>query len=272
MCKKNFLQRTLTSLLSIPILLLSIHYSPWAYFGIFLFIQSCMLIEFYQLAKKNDFPPLKSWGFCCASILYTIAFLVIKKTIAIQYLYTLPALIAFTYILHIYKKKAFTSLTYTLLGILYINIPFCLLHCMAFFQNKYAPKIIISILILLWTNDTGAYIIGSQWGKHKLFFSISPKKTWEGAIGGILLASIASIGIAQYCYSLSTAQWFMLSLVISITGIYGDLIESVFKRSMKIKDSGKIIVGHGGMLDRFDGLLVAIPFILFFFKIIVENF
>ncbi len=270
--KKNLLKRTLTSLIGIPLLIMAISHSSWAYFGVFLLIQSGMLIEFYQLAKKNDFPPLKSWGFCCASILYTVSFLVIKKTIAAQYLYTLPGLVAFTYILHIYQKKAFTSLTYTLLGILYINIPFCLLHCIAFFQNQYTPLLIISILILIWTNDTSAYFVGSQWGKHKLFPSISPKKTWEGAISGILLTSIASIGIGYYIYILSTTQWLLLGFVVSITGIYGDLIESVFKRSMKIKDSGKIILGHGGMLDRFDSLLVAIPFILFFFKIIVENF
>ena len=130
----------------------------------------------------------------------------------------------------------------------------------------YDPLLPLSIFIFLWTNDTGAYCSGSLLGKHKLFPRISPGKTWEGSIGGGILVLIVAAAIGYWCneYStqpptLSIAGWVGLGLVTAVFGTWGDLVESLFKRTMRIKDSGNVLPGHGGMLDRFDSSLLAIP-------------
>ncbi len=138
-------------------------------------------------------------------------------------------------------------------------------------QNKYNPKIIISIFILIWTNDTFAYIVGKSIGKHKLLEKISPKKTIEGFIGGIIFTVLASYIIAKYYIQIkevNTFIWIIIALIVSIFGTIGDLIESKFKRIAGVKDSGKIMPGHGGVLDRLDSIIFAAPIVYSFYQIL----
>ena len=160
----------------------------------------------------------------------------------------------------------------TLSGLFYILLPVSLIPFItnSSLSDGYDPRILLGTLFIIWIYDTGAYIFGSLLGKHKMAPGISPKKSWEGLIGGLVFAFLSSIVIAQYFTLLNQVDWIVLSLIIVLTSTTGDLFESLIKREAGVKDSGKIFPGHGGMLDRFDSVLMAIPFVflyLYLFKI-----
>ena len=157
---------------------------------------------------------------------------------------------------------------------MYIALPFAPLNVLAFHTNvtgsasEYNPILPLSIFIFNWVNDTGAYCTGVLFGKHRLFERISPKKSWEGSIGGAVFCVIAAFVMAHFFPFLSLGVWVGLGLVIVVFGTWGDLTESLLKRTLGIKDSGNILPGHGGMLDRFDSSLMAIPAAVVYFYII----
>ena len=179
-------------------------------------------------------------------------------------------LVSCVYIIKLYKKsehKPFTNIAFTFLGIFYIAIPFALLNIASFENKQYNYQIMWGCLFILWASDTGAYFAGTLLGKNKLFERISPKKTWEGLFGGVVLAAIITYGIAHYFTSLALWQWVTIAAIIIVGGTFGDLVESLLKRSIEIKDSGDALPGHGGFLDRFDGLLISAPFIVAFLEV-----
>ncbi|SFA85619.1 phosphatidate cytidylyltransferase [Flavobacterium swingsii] len=151
----------------------------------------------------------------------------------------------------------------------YIILPFIFIAKISNLEGTFQPKLIIAIFILIWTNDTFAYIVGKSIGKNKLFESISPKKTIEGFVGGVVFAIIASIIISKYYLQMPVYVWIITALIISFFGTIGDLVESKFKRIANVKDSGNIMPGHGGMLDRLDSIIFVAPFLFLFYKIIV---
>ncbi len=151
----------------------------------------------------------------------------------------------------------------------YIILPFVCITKIPMSENGFMPPVIIGIFILIWTNDTFAYIVGKTIGKNKLFAAISPKKTIEGFAGGIIFAAIASILMAKYYFQSPLYIWLITSLLVGFFGTIGDLVESKFKRVANVKDSGNIMPGHGGMLDRLDSIIFAAPFLFLFYKIIV---
>ena len=138
-------------------------------------------------------------------------------------------------------------------------------------MGPYNPKIIIGIFLILWASDTGAYFAGTLFGKRKLFERVSPKKSWEGSVGGAVLSLAFALGVAYFFTELAVWKWVIISILTIVCGTYGDLVESLFKRSMAVKDSGTKLPGHGGFLDRFDGLLLAIPFIIIFLKFFAKS-
>ena len=150
----------------------------------------------------------------------------------------------------------------------YITLPFIFIVKIPYSQNQFTPSIIIAIFILIWTNDTFAYIVGKSLGKNKLLERVSPKKTIEGFIGGVVFAGIASIFIAKYYLNASVLVWIITAFIVSVFGTIGDLIESKFKRLANVKDSGSIMPGHGGILDRLDSIIFVAPFLFLFYKII----
>ncbi len=150
----------------------------------------------------------------------------------------------------------------------YISSGFVFLILMAFNFGDYNPQIILGIFMLIWTNDSFAYIVGKNFGKQKLFSSISPKKTVEGFLGGVFFAALSSYFIALIAPSLSFTNWLIISVLVSVFGTLGDLVESKYKRQAAVKDSGKIMPGHGGMLDRLDSAIFAAPFIYLFLRIL----
>jgi len=170
-------------------------------------------------------------------------------------------LILFLLIRELYLKHTdpITNWAYTFLCQLYIAAPFGLLSKVALHQGEYAPLLPFAVFALLWLNDTGAYCVGSLLGKHRLFERISPRKSWEGSVGGALFALVTAAGFSWYSDLLPLRQWLGMALVIVVFGTWGDLAESLFKRQLGIKDSGNFLPGHGGILDRFDSSLLAIP-------------
>ena len=141
-------------------------------------------------------------------------------------------------------------------------VPFALLNVCVYINGYYSYQIILGLLFIIWASDTGAYFAGPKFGKTKLFERVSPKKSWEGSIGGTIAALVMAAIIATFYNDLFFWEWLVLSVITVVTATYGDLVESLFKRSIAIKDSGTVIPGHGGFLDRFDGLLLSAPFIL----------
>jgi phosphatidate cytidylyltransferase len=153
------------------------------------------------------------------------------------------------------------------LGILYVAIPFSLLHIIAFSEGSYKFEIVTGILLLTWASDTGGYFAGTFFGRTKLFHRISPKKSWEGFVGGAVLTLLIAFLLASMAPILPLWKWMIIGILTVTAGTYGDLVESLFKRSINIKDSGESLPGHGGFLDRFDALLVSLPFIAAFLKL-----
>jgi phosphatidate cytidylyltransferase len=150
----------------------------------------------------------------------------------------------------------------------YIVIPFIILAKLPFIETHFNPKIVISLFILIWFNDTMAYVVGKSVGKTKLFESVSPKKTIEGFLGGLFFSALISIFIAIYYIHEPILRWIIIALIVGVFGTLGDLIESKFKRTAGVKDSGKIMPGHGGILDRLDSIIFAGPFVFLFYQIV----
>ncbi len=195
------------------------------------------------------------------------------------FLVLIPLMIAIM-IAELYRKqeKPFDSLAHTFFPVLYCAIPFSLIPFSAFSREGlssliphgdmvFSPGIIVGFFILLWVNDSGAYLVGTAFGRHRLMERISPKKSWEGFIGGLVLSALVAWFISGWLGVVDRNKWIIISLIISIAGTYGDLIESMLKRSMGVKDSGTIMPGHGGFLDRFDSTLLSFPLVFLFISL-----
>lgn len=266
----NLTQRLITAVFGATAIITGVAYGEWTYFAVFLFICFFSLLEFYKLAGLDGLIPLKTLGTLSGVVIYALSFFVERGDISPRYYLLLFPLISLAYMIKLYKKtelKPFTNIAYTFLGIFYIAVPFALLNHAAFDDGYYNYEIILGAFLILWASDTGAYFAGTLFGKHKLFERISPKKSWEGFWGGAALAIAMTYGLSLYFQSLSVVNWLIVALLIIIGGTFGDLVESLLKRSMAIKDSGDSLPGHGGFLDRFDGLFISSPFIVAYLEL-----
>lgn len=266
----NLTQRLITGLLGSAAIIFGVSYSEWIYFGIFLVICFFSLLEFYKLAGLDGMIPLKTLGTVSGVAIFILSFFISQETISSRYYFLIFPLIAFVYVIKLYKKteqKPFTNIAFTFLGVFYVAVPFALLNVATFEEGYYNYEIILGSLLILWASDSGAYFAGTLFGKHRLFERISPKKSWEGFWGGAALAIVITYVLTLYFHSLTLVDWMIVSLIIIIGGTFGDLIESLLKRSIEIKDSGDSLPGHGGFLDRFDGLLISAPFIVAYLEI-----
>jgi len=268
----NLQQRIIAALIAVPGLLFCVLYSDYTFLVLFLVIGALAQLEFYKLVGSiSDNLPLTFYGTFCGVVMHVLAFFIEKGDLAYQYYYVLSPLLTFVFFIKLYKskdEKPFKNIAYTFLGIIYVALPFTLFTVLAFVKNDtYDPNIVLGCLFLLWSSDSGAYFAGTKFGKTKLFERVSPKKSWEGSIGGLLTAMVVATIISKYFTNYTPFQWYAIGIIIVVAGTYGDLVESLFKRSINIKDSADTIPGHGGFLDRFDGLLLSIPFIIPFVKL-----
>jgi phosphatidate cytidylyltransferase len=266
---ENLRLRVIYGLSGAVILVSSVCINEWLYFGVFGLICLFANLEFYGLLKEDKKKPNDVFGTVIGLIVYTLVFVIEKKILSENFYLILFPLCSFVFIYELYnnKKKPFNNVAFTLLGILYVSIPFSVMHLSALSGGIYRYQIVLGSLFLLWASDTGAYFVGKAMGRHKLFERVSPKKTWEGSVGGGILSLATAYAFFLIFGTLPLWQWMVLSLIIVVIGNYGDLVESSFKRSLEIKDSGSAIPGHGGFLDRFDGLLLAAPFVAVFLEI-----
>ena len=267
----NLQQRVIAAVIAVPFLIFCIVYSDWTFYGLFALIAIFAQLEFYKLLGLSGNAPLKYYGTFCGFVLVSVTYLIEKGVIAESNYYILSPLMASIFFIKLYKSKddkPFRNIAYTFLGVIYVALPFALVIILAFLElNTFSWQKPLGCLFLLWASDTGAYFAGTKFGKTKLFERVSPKKSWEGSIGGFIASMIVSYILSRYFLDLKVWQWFGCGAIIVVAGTYGDLVESLFERSIKIKDSASTIPGHGGFLDRFDGLLLSIPFIITFLKL-----
>ncbi|HMQ63226.1 MAG TPA: phosphatidate cytidylyltransferase [Flavilitoribacter sp.] len=182
--------------------------------------------------------------------------------LAVASLLFAPAIfLSFVYELYTQSEKPFVNIAFVILGMVYIGVPFSLLEFIAFNGEHFYADIVLGLLLLSWANDTGAYLSGSRWGKTPLFHRISPKKTWEGSIGGAVITFLIAAVLAYFFKDLTLTNWLILAAIIIVFGTLGDLVESMLKRSQHLKDSGTLMPGHGGLLDRFDGFIFMLPYV-----------
>ncbi len=260
----NFSKRALTGTAFVIALLSAILIHPYLYITLFALVTLMGLHEFYSLAKKDNSQPAKIWSITAGLYLFISCALYSSGTAGPEICWLNIPVIFSLFIIELYRKKErpFTNVAYSVLGILYVAVPFALINFIVFSaRGVYSPHILLGIFFILWASDTGAYLSGMTFGKHKLFERISPKKTWEGSIGGTIICILTAYIISDYFTELKSGSWMVVAVITAIAGTLGDLAESLFKRSINVKDSGTILPGHGGVLDRFDGLLVAAPFI-----------
>lgn len=269
----NLTQRIITGLLGAAGIIAAICISEWTYFLVFFIICLFSLLEFYKLIGLDGMVPLKTFGTLCGISIFSLSFFIEADILDRHFYYLFFPLVACVYMIKLYKKterKPFTNIAFTFLGIFYVSVPFALLNVTAFHDGNYNYEVVFGLLFILWASDTGAYFAGTFFGKRKLFERISPKKSWEGFFGGAALALIFAVGLASFFETFSLIQWVIIGLIIIVGGTFGDLVESLLKRSIEIKDSGSSLPGHGGFLDRFDGLLISMPFIVAFVEMALK--
>lgn len=267
----NLALRAITALIGVAIIITGIVYSPWSFAGLFLIILLLTLREFYALARKSGANPFEVWGLVFSFTGFGQLFLSQEIGIDRHFFWVLPAFFSIVFIYpltQLGRTHAINCLAISILGVFYVALPFSLLIPIAYGSGEFRYELIIGILFAQWASDSGAYFAGKAFGKRKLFEKVSPNKTWEGAVGGLVLSIVMSQVFCYYFGTLTHLEWAGLAMVISVFGSIGDLIESLFKRTLAIKDSGNAIPGHGGFLDRFDSLLLSIPFALAYLNLI----
>ena len=266
--KNNFIQRAVTGALFVVVLVGCILYSPLSFGILFTFISALSVHEFTRLVNQGGEVQTNK-TICALGGAYLFLAFMAFCTSGTGAAVFLPYLALLLYLmiteLYLKKKNPLGNWAFSMLSQLYVALPFALLNVLAFQNNPevgsvtFNPILPLSLFVFIWLSDTGAYCVGSLLGKHRLFERISPKKSWEGSIGGAVFSIASSFAFAHFFPFMPMWQWAGLAVVVVIFGTWGDLTESLMKRQLGIKDSGNILPGHGGMLDRFDSALMAIP-------------
>jgi phosphatidate cytidylyltransferase len=270
---KNFLTRSITGISFVLISSLLILLSEWSLFTLILAFNIIGQIELLKIVKADNSKPAIIGSIILGSGLIVITFLH-KMDLLSEYFFWLlliPALIIFIQELFNKNDNPLRNVAFSFLSIIYVSLPLCISLLIVFINpespdNKaFMPEMLLGIFALLWIYDSMAYCVGVPFGKNRLFERISPKKSWEGALGGGLLTLIAGYFMNKFIPEHGLLSWMIISTIVIVFGTLGDLIESLFKRSINIKDSGSFLPGHGGILDRIDSLLFVIPWIWIFY-------
>ena len=273
---KNLLTRIVSAFIYGLVLIISVLAGKVWFLLFFGMVSTFCLVEFYSLTDSGDVKINRFWGFTLAGIMYVSISLYLMGYVLQPkfFFFFLPFLyIIFVQELYNRNKRPFHSIAYTILGIIYTLLPFLLFVSLAFMSadRHYDYRPCLGFLFLLWGADTGAFFSGKLLGRHLLMERISPKKTWEGLFGGLITSMGVALILSKFFRSLSLIQWLGMATIIVTIGSLGDLVESMFKRELDIKDSGTIMPGHGGVLDRFDGLLISAPFVFLYLLLIQKS-
>lgn len=278
---RDLIKRTITGIGIVVFILggLWMHYTSFFVVGLVIILGS--LHEYYKLIRLMGGSVNEAVGLIAALLFYCLSTLVAAGEIDGRLLtLTIPVFtVAMVLVLYGKGDKPFESLAYTFFPMLYVVVPISLFPFSAFSQEgflpfivddavMFSPGLVVGFFIIMWANDTGAYLVGSLLGRHRLMERISPKKSWEGFIGGALLALVVAWRVAVWIEIVNPVGWYVTALVISVIGTFGDLFESLLKRRAGVKDSGSIMPGHGGFLDRFDSTLLSFPIVYIIFLIL----
>ncbi|MCX7862189.1 MAG: phosphatidate cytidylyltransferase [Bacteroidales bacterium] len=299
----NLIQRTLSGLLFLIVTIGMLYIGSITYFLFISIVMSLALYEFYLMARKYQIHIPYFYVLLISLAIFSLYFFISLKIIAPIWLsIIIIPLIFFLFVGELYRfhKKPMHNIAFSLLSIIYITIPLTLTNNFVFIEREdllsgnfldirsyegffsdvlffnperniiYSPFIFLGFLSIIWIYDTFAYLFGVSFGKHRLFERISPKKSWEGLIGGTLVTLAASVIFPLIFHILTWQNWFVLSIIVIFSATMGDLVESLFKRSLDLKDSGNLIPGHGGILDRFDSVFLAVPAAFIYLQMLMQ--
>lgn len=246
--------------------------NEYTFLGLFFVVSILLLNEFYRLIEKERGVAVnKALNVIGGVLLFFTFYAVVTSNSKISFIFApYLAYLLVLFITELYKKRKdpILSLAYSLFGQTYIALPVALSVYLSFQDGSYDYKYLLAMFIFIWVNDSLAYLFGSLFGRKKLFERISPKKSWEGFIGGALSAVGVSIALGYYLTDNLSWFWVGFSIVVVIAGTFGDLFESLLKRTLGVKDSGKLLPGHGGALDRFDSMLFSLLALTLYVEII----
>ena len=265
---KNLVIRTLVGGVLVAVMITATYLSPYSYIILFTLISALCAYEFSTLINNSGKAEINRRIITLAGgyLFFASALYLSNITQADVFIpYILILLYLMIRELYLKREDPIANWAFTMLSQVYTVVPFALLNVLAFQKTQeaqvtaYNPILPLAVFVFLWVNDSGAYVVGSSLGKHRLFERISPKKSWEGSIGGAIFTLIAAWILSLFYPFLSLIQWLILAFTVVIFGTWGDLSESLLKRTLGMKDSSQILPGHGGFLDRFDSALMAIP-------------
>ena len=270
---KGLIRRAITALIFVVVMLAGLFGGRYTFVVLFAIITALCLWEYLSMVlskytRRDHFRMLigVTFGltpFVLSSILHihpaltrtNDQFVIVTSILFFPFVF-----LAFVYELFSGSKTPFQNVGFIVLGMVYIGAPFALLDFIAFNDGQFSALTVFGLLLLTWMNDTGAYLAGSNFGKTPLLPSVSPKKTWEGTIGGVMATFLAAFVFWYFTSELRLIDWMVLAAVVALFGSMGDLVESMLKRSVGAKDSGNLLPGHGGVLDRFDAFIFILPF------------
>lgn len=274
----NFLKRTFSGIVYVGAISGSILLGRYTYIALFALLTGLALWEFYRLLEKHtDTVVNKPVAIFGGVYLFMAGSLGLAGLLPLRYIALWLLVMVYLLIRELYytRTNAIREIAYAFFGQLYIALPLLFLSRLAypygaFTGGPYEPLYILLFFVLIWVYDTGAYLFGVTFGKHRLFERISPKKSWEGLIGGYLLTLGVTVGLSYlFPGKMALWQWMGFALVTMTFGTFGDLVESMIKRSLNVKDSGTMIPGHGGLLDRIDSAILAAPAVVIYFLFVV---
>jgi phosphatidate cytidylyltransferase len=262
----NFIKRTITGAFFVIFIIGSVLLSPWVFASLFLLVSVAGMFEYFRVMARLDLYPARMTSLLVSVVVYAGVVSVLTGLLSPDYLKAGIVIVPLLLIVELFRNKGnpFRNVAAAMLGIVWIVFPLALLSG---FFNPAADRgwihggALLGFFLILWIYDSGAYIVGSIAGKRKMLERISPGKSWEGFAGGTAAGLLTAYMISASFLEFSSLEWMLIAIVIIIFGTLGDLIESMLKRSAGIKDSGSLLPGHGGILDRFDAVLVAAPFV-----------
>ncbi|MEO0337842.1 MAG: phosphatidate cytidylyltransferase [Bacteroidota bacterium] len=279
--KSNVATRVWTATIFVAVMLIGMLGGKYTYIICFGIINGLCLWEFYSFALGKGFK--RYWFRNTLAMLLGMTPYIYSGLVQMQYVsISLQSLLIVLFIFYLSflglciielfntSAHALAYLSFLILGVVYISGAFAILNYLAFKEGVYQLDIVTGIVLLVWTNDTAAYFVGSRFGKTPLFPRISPKKTWEGSIGAALITLIIAFPVSIVFPTFTFPVWLIITVIIFIAGGIGDLVESMFKRSIQLKDSSSLLPGHGGFLDRFDAFIFAVPFVAAFLVLFTD--
>lgn len=269
----NFVKRTLSGFLFVTMIISSIMLSRFTFAPFFAIICGWAVFEFHKLTNKQQDIKVNPWIGLIASVMLFLCSFLFASGVSQSHVYSIYAIyviLVLIFELFQHKVNPIHNWAYFILGQILIALPFSLLNYILFI-DKWQPMILIAVFATIWVNDTGAYLVGVTFGKHRMFERVSPKKSWEGFIGGAVSALISGYIFSLFIPQINLFYWLIFSEIIVVFGTFGDLMESLMKRALNVKDSGNVLPGHGGLLDRFDSMLLAAPVVFIYLSFLFDQ-